>query len=105
MHEHHFIQNIIKDIPNKEKVKSVEIELGELVGIESDHLKDHLEDETSWKVTIKTKKSEVKCSCGYNGEANILQRLHDIVIYDCPECQGEPEVIHGKDLKILKVNY
>jgi Zn finger protein HypA/HybF involved in hydrogenase expression len=105
MHEHTFIQAIIKPIKNKEKVKSVEIEVGELAGIESDHLKEHLIEETGWSVKIIEKKSKVKCSCGYEGQAKIKQRLHDMVIYSCPKCGKVPEVLEGKDIKIIKVVY
>jgi Zn finger protein HypA/HybF involved in hydrogenase expression len=106
MHEHHFIQNIIKDIPNKEKVKEVEIELGELVGIEEKHLKEHLEDETGWDIRIIEKKSKIRCLCGYSGPAKIIQRLHDMVIYECPNCgMTEVEVLEGDKIKILKVVY
>ena len=106
MHEHHFIQNIIKDIPNKEKVIGVEIELGELVGIEAEHLKRHLADETGWDVKIIEKKSKIKCLCGYVGEPKIIQRLHDMVIYECPNCgMTEVEVLEGKDIKITKIRY
>lgn len=105
MHEHHFIENIIKQIPNKENVISIEIELGELVGIEPEHLKEHLSQHTSWKVSVIVKKAKVKCLCGYVGEPNIIQRLHDIVIFDCPNCGGEPKVLEGNEIRILKVVY
>jgi Zn finger protein HypA/HybF involved in hydrogenase expression len=106
MHEHVFIENIIGQIPDKDKVIRVEIELGDLVGIEAPHLKEHLIEHTSWEVDVKTVKSQIKCDCGYSGEANILQRLHDLVIYECPECGNDDvEVISGKDIKIGKVVY
>jgi Zn finger protein HypA/HybF involved in hydrogenase expression len=105
MHEHTFIQSIIAPIKNKEKVEGVEIELGELVGIEPDHLHEHLIEETAWKVKIKEIKSKVKCSCGYAGPAKIRERLHDLVIYNCPKCGKMPEVLEGKDVKIIKVTY
>lgn len=105
MHEHHFIENIIKQVPNKDQVISVEIELGELVGIEPEHLKEHLIEESDWKVDVIVKKAKVKCLCGYTGSPHIIQRLHDIVIYDCPSCGGEVEVLEGNEIKILKVEY
>jgi Zn finger protein HypA/HybF involved in hydrogenase expression len=105
MHEHIFIENIINQVPDNKKVKSVEIEIGVLVGIEPDHLKEHLEEHTGWRVFCKVVNSKVECRCGYKGEARILQRLHDLVIYDCPGCEGEPEVLQGKDIKITKVVY
>ena len=106
MHEHHFIQHIIEQVPDKEKVISIEIELGELVGIEAEHLKEHLIEHTGWKVDVKVIKSKIKCACSYVGEAKILQRLHDMVIYECPSCGNDDvEVIEGKDIKIVKVVY
>jgi len=84
MHEHTFIQAIIKDIPNKNKVEGIEIELGELVGIELEHLKEHLIDETKWDVKINKIKSKINCNeCDYEGEAKIKERLHDLVIFSC----------------------
>jgi Zn finger protein HypA/HybF involved in hydrogenase expression len=106
MHEHTFIQSIIEQVPNKDKVISVEIESGELVGIEREHLKEHLEEATGWKVDVKTIQSRIKCPCGYRGVANILQRLHDLVIYDCPECGNDSvEILEGKDIMIKKIIY
>ncbi|MCF7910291.1 hydrogenase/urease maturation nickel metallochaperone HypA [Candidatus Pacearchaeota archaeon] len=105
MHEHSFIQAIIRDIRNKENVISVLIEVGELAGIEAEHLKEHLIDETSWIVNVKLKKSKIKCSCGYIGEAKIKQRMHDFVVFECPVCGLVPEIIEGKDIKIKKIVY
>lgn len=105
MHEHSFIQAIIRDIENSSDVIAIEIELGDLVGIDAEHLKEHLVEETRWKVIVKEKKSLVRCSCGYTGKAKIQERLHDLVIFECPKCGNIPEVLEGKDIKILKVFY
>jgi Zn finger protein HypA/HybF involved in hydrogenase expression len=105
MHEHSFIQAIIGNIKNKDNVSKIEVEVGELAGIDADHLKEHLAEETSWKVETKTKPSIVTCTCGYQGSPKILQRLHDMVIFECPKCHAIPEVKEGKDIKILKVTY
>jgi Zn finger protein HypA/HybF involved in hydrogenase expression len=106
MHEHIFIENIISQVPNKENVEKIYIELGDLAGIESEHLKEHMVEHTGWGVEIKLVKSKIKCDCGYIGEARVLQRLHDLVIFDCPECgNDEVLVIEGKDIKIGKVVY
>lgn len=106
MHEHHFIEHIIEQVPNKDKVISVEIELGELVGIEAAHLKEHLMEHTGWDIKVGVIKSKIKCSCGYIGEARVLQRLHDLVIYECPKCGNDNmEVLEGKDIRIKKVIY
>lgn len=107
MHEHTFIQAIIRDIPNKDKVNGIEIELGELVGIEPEHLKEHLIKETSWNVNIVPTESKIICNnCSHKGRAKIKERLHDMVIFSCPECDSFTiEVLKGKDIKIKKVNY
>ncbi|MGV8152556.1 MAG: hydrogenase/urease maturation nickel metallochaperone HypA [Candidatus Nanoarchaeia archaeon] len=105
MHEHSFIQAIISQVPNKENVKEITLELGELAGIERAHLKEHLQEETQWDVEIINKESSVKCSCGYKGRAKILERLHDLVLFSCPKCNKLPQVIYGKDIKILKIIY
>lgn len=105
MHEHIFIESIIKQVPDPNNVVSISLELGELVAIEPEHLKEHLSERSDWKIEIIKKPSLVKCPCGYNGPAKIMQRLHDLVIYECPNCHNIPEVIEGKTIKILKITY
>jgi Zn finger protein HypA/HybF involved in hydrogenase expression len=106
MHEHIFIESIIKQVPDQKNVISIEIELGELVGIEINHLKKHLIKMTSWEIEINLNPSKIKCSCGYIGKANIVERLHDLVIFNCPDCNSyDPEVIEGDKIKIVKVIY
>ncbi len=105
MHEFSFINNIIENIQDKEDVIGVVIEVGDLAEIEGEHLKEHLEEMMGWDVEIEHKESLVLCSCGYKGIARINQRLHDIVVFCCPECDRVPEILEGKDIKILKVRY
>lgn len=107
MHEHTFIQSIIRDIPNKGNVLEVDIELGELVGIESNHLKEHLVEETGWNVKINNISSKIKCSaCGHEGQAKVRERLHDLVIFCCPKCDDfNVDVFEGQDIKIKNVVY
>lgn len=105
MHEFSFINNIIEDIPDKDDVMGILIEVGDLAEIEADHLKEHLEEITGWEVEIEHKESLIRCDCGYEGIARIKQRVHDILVFCCPECDEVPEVLEGKDIKILKVRY
>ncbi len=105
MHEHTFIHAIIEPIENKENVKGVELEVGELAGITPEHLKEHLVEETGWEVKVSPRSSFIVCECGYKGPARIKQRLHDLVIFDCPKCEKIPLQADGKDIKILKVTY
>lgn len=105
MHEHSFIQAILSNIKNKEEIKSIVIEAGELSGIEPKHLEEHLKEQVNWEIKIISKNSKVKCSCGYKGKPKIRQRLHDLVIFECPKCGLIPEVLEGKDIRIGKVGY
>jgi Zn finger protein HypA/HybF involved in hydrogenase expression len=105
MHEHSFIQAIIGNVEDPEKAKEVDIEVGELAGITADHLKEHLLEKVNWVVDTRTREARVKCSCGFEGRPNILERLHDMVIFECPECNEIPEVVEGDSIKILRVLY
>lgn len=105
MHEHSFIQAIISNVENSKNVKSVLVEVGELAGIEPQHLGEHLMEETGWEIEIVPKQGKVNCECGFIGEPKIRERLHDMVIFECPICGEIPKVLEGKDIKILKVIY
>lgn len=105
MHEHKFIHNIVNQVPDNSNVIGVELEVGELAGITAEHLKEHLKEETGWEVNCKVKEGKVVCKCGHIGEARVRERLHDLVICDCPKCAGEVEIVDGKDIKIVKVIY
>lgn len=105
MHEHSFIEAILKNIENIQDVEFLELEVGELAGIEAKHLKEHLLERVDFEIEVIEKTSRVKCECGYQGKAKIRERLHDLVIYDCPKCGNVPEILEGKDIKILKVIY
>lgn len=107
MHEIIFAKNIINQIPesDKDKVQSIEIEVGELAEVTPEELKQALEQLTAWQVTVKPMPSGVKCQCGYSGKANIKERGHHVVIYNCPSCGIVPRVIVGQDIKLKRVVY
>lgn len=105
MHEHTFVDSIVRDIEDRGNVKGIVLEVGELVGIELEHLKRHIEERFSWEVEISEKNALVSCECGFDGRPLILERLHYLVVFECPECGEVPEVLGGKDIKILKVIY
>jgi Zn finger protein HypA/HybF involved in hydrogenase expression len=105
MHEHSFTEAILNNVKDKENVRGIVLEVGDLVGIEPGHLKEHIEEMYDWDVEVVLKKSKVRCECGFEGEAKVLERLHDLVIFECAKCGGIPEVLEGKDIKILKVVY
>ena len=105
MHEHSFIEAIISPIENKEEVRGIELEVGELAGISASHLKEHLEEETGWEVDVCERDSKVECGCGFRGRAKVRERLHDMVIFECPECGEIPIVLNGDKIKIVKIVY
>ena len=68
-------------------------------------MKEHLRERINCEVEVVEKFSRVKCKCGYLGKAKIRERLHDLVIFECPKCGNVPEVLEGKNIKILSVIY
>ena len=112
MHDIFFSKGILKSIePYIEKDKKVHelvLEVGELVGIEPDHLVGTLNDVSNYKFKAQRKYSKIECPCGYTGLAKIIERLHDKVIWACPACELAPEmikVVEGDQIKLLKVIY
>lgn len=106
MHEHSFSKGILRNIKNKDNVKKITIEVGTLAGIEPLHLKKHIMDICpGWDVEVFEKESKVRCECGFKGSAKILEKLHDLVIFECPKCGEVPEVLDGGNIKIIKIAY
>lgn len=105
MHEHTFIEAIVRNIKGKEDVKGIILEVGELAGIEPEHLKEHIQEKFDWDVEVLKKDALVKCECGFEGKPKVLERLHDLVIFECEKCEEVPEILEGKDIKIVKVVY
>lgn len=103
MHEHAIIDSVINNIKDIEKVKEAHFEVGELAGIEANHLKKHLKQKVKFKIQVKSKRSKVKCECGFKGHPKILEILHDMTIYECPKCGALPKILEGKDIKITKI--
>ncbi len=105
MHEITFAKNIISQIKNKTQVQEIELEVGELAGVTADELKYAIENLTGWKVIAREMPSNIECDCGYIGRANIKERQHDIVIFNCPKCGSMPKKIVGQDIKLKRVVY
>jgi len=107
MHEHSFIDAILSNIEDKDEVIAIVLEAGELAGITAEHLKKHLKERYDyWDIKVEEKQSNIKCFCGYEGPANIRDRMHDFVVFDCPRCERIPEeVLEGQDIKIVKITY
>lgn len=96
-----------------EKVAEVKIEIGELTFLGEDQLKfayetlsqENILEGSELKITKLN--SKISCpECGYEGGVNYSEdpALHyDIPIINCPECDSEPEIIQGKETKIVSV--
>ena len=103
MHDVVISKSILKDLKSFGKIKKAYIEVGELFGIEPDHLLEHLKEATSVEFDVMQAESKVKCECGFIGRAKITERLHDMVFFECPKCGEIPKVISGDNIVIRKV--
>lgn len=105
MHGIGIAKKIIEEVNKKKKknIKAITLEIGELANITAEELKKNIEDLSNWQVNLLKKKSVVKCKCGYKGRANIKERLHDIILFNCPKCNEIPEVISGDKIIIKSI--
>lgn len=104
MHEETIAQSILKDLEKQGKVKKAYLEVGELFGIEPEHLLENLNKVSKIKFDVKQTLSVVECEfCDFKGRANVIERMHDSVSYDCPNCSGSVIVIKGDKVIIAKV--
>ncbi|MCD6227799.1 hydrogenase maturation nickel metallochaperone HypA [Candidatus Micrarchaeota archaeon] len=107
MHEIAIAKKVVDDVEKKVKgatVKSVYLILGELAPVTPEELRQGIAKFRGWTVNIKTEDAVVSCTCDYKGRPNIVERAHDIVVWECPVCkQYYPEVISGDSIKIEKV--
>jgi Zn finger protein HypA/HybF involved in hydrogenase expression len=103
MHETVFARKIIEDAEKQGNVTEVYVELGELAPVPPHELLECLRSLVPWRVDSRVKQASVKCTCGFSGRPKILERGHDFFFIECPECGQVPELIDGKDVKIISV--
>jgi Zn finger protein HypA/HybF involved in hydrogenase expression len=103
MHEVAIAQNIIEEAKKHGEVEEIYLELGELSHAPSHELVEYLQRLVDWKIHSREIPAKVKCSCGFEGRPIILERSHDSFLIECPKCKAVPELINGKDIKIVKV--
>ncbi|MBL7054601.1 hydrogenase maturation nickel metallochaperone HypA [Candidatus Woesearchaeota archaeon] len=101
MHETAFINKITKEAEKQGNVTAVVIEIGELAGIQAEHLEEHLKEAVNWDIKIIKKDSLVICDCGFKGRPKIIEKAHDFTLFECPECKSIPKILDG-DKVILK---
>lgn len=96
-----------------ERVKEVRIQIGELTFLGKDQLEFAYETLTQETVLegssldVEEIKSRVECrECGYEGGINYSDRTsvhYNVPVISCPECDSKPEVVQGKETKIVGV--
>ncbi|MFH1642462.1 MAG: hypothetical protein ABIC04_06205 [Nanoarchaeota archaeon] len=101
MHGIHIAADLVNKAKEQGIVKSAIIEIGELANITKEDLEKQLLNIADFKFKVTEKKAEVRCLCGHIGPPNIIDRQHDLVIFNCPVCGMAPEVMKG-DKIILK---
>ena len=114
MHEITIATKLVDDLRKRVDISNIvriEIELGELSEITKDELyhglrhifKDHMDQEVD--IIIEVKQSLIRCNrCFYKGKANIIERGHELCIFNCPICNNfDVKVISGKDIKIKNI--
>ncbi|MFH0977776.1 MAG: hydrogenase/urease maturation nickel metallochaperone HypA [Candidatus Woesearchaeota archaeon] len=102
MHELAIADEIVREAKKRGAAKSIVVEVGELAKITPGELAETLANLVDWKVEIITKKAIVECKCGYVGRPRIMERVHDIVLFNCPECGGNPKIIEGDQILLKK---
>lgn len=70
---------------------------------DEEELKELHEGCREWKFEVVFVKSKVKCPCGYEGQAGIVDRGHGYCIFNCPECGKKPDVLEGGEIKIIQI--
>jgi Zn finger protein HypA/HybF involved in hydrogenase expression len=101
MHGIHIAGDLIATAKRQGKVKKAYVEVGEIANITKNDLEAQMKNLADFEFEIAEKKARVKCSCGYEGEPKVVERQHDIVVFECPACGMIPEVIEG-DKVILR---
>ena len=101
MHGIHIAGDLISTARKQGKVRKAFIELGEIANITEVDLSNQMKNLADFDFEINEKKAVVKCKCGYKGKPNVIERLHEAVVIECPKCKETPEILVG-DKIILK---
>ena len=104
MHEQYIANQLIdaarKQAPN---FKEIVIEVGDLGHVPAHDL-EHYFKAFPWKTTIIEKEAVVECpSCHFKGPPMILEKSHDLTLFECPQCGKLPKIVDGMDIKLVKV--
>ncbi|MBU0466406.1 MAG: hydrogenase maturation nickel metallochaperone HypA [Nanoarchaeota archaeon] len=104
MHEIHFAERVREEAEKMGASKGVKVEVGELAEISAGELEEALKGMVDWDVDVRFVESKIKCDCGFNGRARILDRGHGYCVWNCPVCSRKPlEVLQGGEIKVVGV--
>jgi Zn finger protein HypA/HybF involved in hydrogenase expression len=103
MHGIHIANDIIAKAREQGKVTKAWIEIGEIANITIPELSKQMKGITGFDFEISEKKARVRCKCGYEGSPKILERQHDLVMIECPECSKTPEIVEGDKIILTEV--
>ena len=103
MHETIIANEIIDKAVKHGNVKAVTIEVGEMGHLPADEFYKTISTLVPWKINLIEKEGKVECECGFIGRPTILERGHDVCIFECPKCREIPRVVDGNEIKLLSV--
>ena len=102
MHGIKIAEQIIEEAKRHGKPIAISVELGSLAPMTEEELISLLKTFVDWKINILSKKGVVSCKCGYYGGPKIVERGHDFLILECPECRSQDVKIISGNKIILK---
>ncbi|MBU0760130.1 MAG: hydrogenase maturation nickel metallochaperone HypA [Nanoarchaeota archaeon] len=107
MHEIAVANRIIEEAKRqKEDVRALKVEVGELAEISAKEVEEALKQMVDWEVEVGFVESKIKCSCGFEGRARIVDRGHGYCVFNCPDCGASGKsmsVLEGGEIKIVGV--
>ncbi|MBW2985763.1 hydrogenase maturation nickel metallochaperone HypA [Candidatus Woesearchaeota archaeon] len=104
MHEGFIAQGIIDKAKEQGIVKKIVVEVGDLGHLPAKEMKAKLEEMVDWEVEVIEVPALVECKCGYRGKPKILEKAHDLTLFECPQCGKIPfKIISGEEIVLKDV--
>jgi len=104
MHEGLIAQKIIDKAKEQGTVKKITIEVGDLGHLPANEMKAKLEEMVDWEIEVIKVPAVVECKCGYKGAPKILEKAHDLTLFECPVCGKIPfKIISGEEIVLKDV--
>ena len=104
MHEGFIAQELIDKAKEQGIVKKIVVEVGDLAHLPAEELEEALKKRVDWEIEIIKVPGLVECKCGYKGAPKILEKAHDITLFECPKCKKIPfKTIQGEDIVLKDV--